>query len=180
MYFGVNRNAALRREVPIFDKMAMFPVFPLLATGDMKIVLDKMNDPKNPIHMIAFESAVKVGQDVKSSMYEDDGVTLNEKSLSDIVTHKQSLNNFRWQMSTDPHTSHEQMFVTQALKAAILNVRQSNTYTTQSGESISGKTLLNNLFDCLNHLSIRGSKKLLKKYGIKEGKFNKEKTFKNI
>ena len=176
MYFGVNRNAALRREIPIFDKMAMFPVFPLLATGDMKMVLDKMNDPKNPIHMIAFESAVKVGQDVKSSMYEDDGITLNEKSLSDIVTHKQSLNNFRWQMSTDPHTSHEQMFVTQALKAAILNVRQSNTYTTQSGESISGKTLLNNLFNCLNHLSTRGSKKLLKKYGIKEGKFNKEKT----
>ncbi len=180
MYFGVNRNAALRREIPIFDKMAMFPVFPLLATGDMKMVLDKMNDPKNPIHMIAFESAVKVGQDVKSSMYEDDGITLNEESLSDIVTHKQSLNNFRWQMSTDPHTSHEQMFVTQALKAAILNVRQSNVYTTQSGETVTGKQLLKTLFDCLNQLSIRGSKKLLKKYGIKEGKFSKEKAYKNI
>ena len=51
MFFGERDIVDLKRSVPIFDKMAMFPVFPIFATGDMKAVYDRMVDEKNPIHI---------------------------------------------------------------------------------------------------------------------------------
>lgn len=167
MYFGGTFNEELRREVPIFDKMAMFPVFPVLATGDMKHVLDAMQNPNNPIHMLAFESAVKVGQDAKTKVYKKDG-TVNIEGLANIVTHQQALKNFRRQLVTDPHSAHEQMFVTQAQKAAILNVRHGNTYTTTDGKAMRGSEVLRNVFGSIDALTAYGAKTIDNRFGVTE------------
>lgn len=167
MYFGDHFNDDLKRDVPIFDKMAMFPVFPVLATGDMKHVLEVMQNPDKPIHMLAFESAVKVGQDAKTKIYNKDN-TVNVEGLANIVTHKQELKNFRRQLITDPHTSHEQMFVTQAQKAALLNVRHNNTYTTPDGRKVSGSELLNNVFGSIDALTRYGKQTIDNKFGVTE------------
>lgn len=168
MFFGGLYNAELRREVPIFDKMALFPVFPIFATGDMKHVLERMQDKTNPIHMIAFESAVKVGQDKNANMYDETG-HVDPESINNIVTHKQPLKYFRRQLVTDPHDAeHEQMFVSQAMKAALLNIRKGNKYTTPENEEVTGKELLSELFACMNELTDRGSQEIEKEFGVHE------------
>lgn len=168
MFFGERDNIELKRSVPIFDKMAMFPVFPVFATGDIKYVYERMVREDNPIHMLAFESAVKVGQDQKTKIYNKDG-SINIEGLANIVTHKQPLNRFRRQMVTDPHESgHEQMFVSQAMKAAMLNIRPNNTYTTPTGESMSGRDLYNNIFDTINKLTDFGRQEIDEEFGVKE------------
>lgn len=167
MFFGERDNADLKRSVPIFDKMALFPVFPVFATGDMKYIYQRMTDEKNPIHMLAFESAVKVGQDQKTAVYNEDG-SVNIEGLASIVTHKQPLNRFRRQLVTDPHDAHhEQMFVSQAQKAAMLNIRVNNTYTTPDGEKVSGSDLYRNIFEMMNELTRRGSEAIDNKLGVR-------------
>lgn len=95
------------------------------------------------IHMLAFESAVKVGQrveEVKSKIYTDKSNTkVDVESLMNMPTHKQSLVNFRRQLVTDPHHADRQMFVSQAQKAAMGNIRTAWTYTTPNGVSYSGQ-----------------------------------------
>lgn len=167
MFFGGRFNDELRREVPIFDKMALFPVFPVFATGDMKHVLNRMNDPKNPIHMIAFESAVKVGQDKNANMYNKETGQVDVDAINNIITHKQPLKYFRRQLVTDPHDAeHEQMLVSQALKASLLNVRKDNKYVTPEGNEVTGSQLFEKLFSCMNTLTDRGASEIEQEYGI--------------
>lgn len=164
MYFGGTVNSDLKREVPIFDKMALFPVFPAIATGDMKHVLDAMQ--KQNVHMIAFDSAVKVGQDNVTKMYNDDG-SVNIEGINNLTIHKQPLKYFRRQLITDPHDSHhEQMFVSQALKASLLNVRHSGTYTLPDGSKITGEELLKNVTTAIDALTKYGEKDFNNKYGV--------------
>lgn len=171
MYFGGRFNDELRREIPIFDKMALFPVFPVFATGDMKVVLERMTDKNNPVHMIAFESAVKVGQDKNAELYKD-GKVVDINELNKMVTHKQPLKYFRKQMVTDPHDSaHDQMFVSQAFKASLLNVRKNNEYVTPKGDKVTGKKLFESLFSCMNILTSRGADKIKKEFSVTEDEY---------
>mgnify|MGYP001125323122 FL=1 len=65
-YFGYTYDANLKHCIPVFNKMAMFPMFKVLATGDNREIYDRMNaigkyQGLTPIDQVAFESAVKVG-----------------------------------------------------------------------------------------------------------------------
>ena len=164
MYFGGTINDRLKREVPIFDKMALFPVFPVIATGDMKHVLDAMQ--KQNIHMIAFDSAVKVGQDKNTNLYNEDG-TLNIEGINHLPYHKQPLKYFRRQLITDPHDSgHDQLFVSQAQKAMMANIRHDGYYTLPDGTTIDGSTLLSNINGCIDALTRRGEEEFNNKFGV--------------
>lgn len=164
MYFGGTFNDRLKREVPIFDKMALFPVFPVIATGDMKHVLDAMQ--KQNIHMIAFDSAVKVGQDKNTNLYNEDG-TLNIEGINHLPYHKQPLKYFRRQLITDPHDSgHDQLFVSQAQKAMMANIRHDGYYTLPDGTVIEGRVLLGNINGCINALTKRGEEEFNSKFGV--------------
>jgi len=100
MYFGDHYDVGAKRDIPIFDKMAMFPVHRIFSTGDMGKVLEVMQSRN--IHMLAFDSAVKVGQrakEVKSRIYKDKtNKEIDMDSLMSMPTHKQSLTNFRRQL----------------------------------------------------------------------------------
>lgn len=62
--------------MPIFNKMAIFPLFKVLATGDLRVLYDRMNDVNNPIDMFTTKSAVKVGNIKEYDFYTD--ATQNE------------------------------------------------------------------------------------------------------
>lgn len=166
MYFGGTVNTRLKREVPIFDKMALFPVFPVIATGDMKHVLDAMQ--KQNVHMIAFESAVKVGQDKNTDLYNSDG-SINIEGINNLPYHKQPLKYFRRQLITDPHdAAHDQMFVSQAQKAMMLNIRHRGTYTLPDGSKVSGRELLGNVTGSIDALTLDGEREFNDKFGVHE------------
>lgn len=57
--------------VPYFNKMALFPVFDFVATGDMKKMYERMTQEGNELDMIMFNSAVKVGSRDAYDAYED-------------------------------------------------------------------------------------------------------------
>lgn len=168
MYFGEHYDINAKRDIPVFDKMAMFPVHRIFSTGDMGEVL-KVMQARN-IHMLAFESAVKVGQrveEVKSKIYTDKSNTkVDVEGLMNMPTHKQSLVNFRRQLVTDPHHADRQMFVSQAQKAAMGNIRTAWTYTTPDGVSYSGQEVIDNFNGAHNAITEFGRKSIEKDFGI--------------
>lgn len=168
MYFGDHYDVGAKRDIPIFDKMAMFPVHRIFSTGDMGKVLEVMQSRN--IHMLAFDSAVKVGQrakEVKSRIYKDKtNKEIDMDSLMSMPTHKQSLTNFRRQLITDPHHAERQMFVSQAQKAAMGNIRSAWKYTTPDGKVYSGDELINNFNGAHNAITEAGRKEIERDFGI--------------
>lgn len=168
MYFGDHYDVGAKRDIPIFDKMAMFPVHRIFSTGDMGKVLEVMQSRN--IHMLAFDSAVKVGQrakEVKSRIYKDKtNKEIDMDSLMSMPTHKQSLTNFRRQLITDPHHAERQMFVSQAQKAAMGNIRSAWKYTTPDGKVYSGDELINNFNGAHNAITEAGRREIEKDFGI--------------
>lgn len=168
MYFGDHYDVGAKRDIPIFDKMAMFPVHRIFSTGDMGKVLEVMQSRN--IHMLAFDSAVKVGQrakEVKSRIYKDKtNKEIDMDSLMSMPTHKQSLTNFRRQLITDPHHAERQMFVSQAQKAAMGNIRSAWKYTTPDGKMYSGDELINNFNGAHNAITEAGRKEIERDFGI--------------
>lgn len=168
MYFGDHYDVGAKRDIPVFDKMAMFPVHRIFSTGDMGKVLEVMQSRN--IHMLAFDSAVKVGQrakEVKSRIYKDKtNKEIDMDSLMSMPTHKQSLTNFRCQLITDPHHAERQMFVSQAQKAAMGNIRSAWKYTTPDGKVYNGDELINNFNGAHNAITEAGRKEIERDFGI--------------
>lgn len=168
MYFGDHYDVGAKRDIPVFDKMAMFPVHRIFSTGDMGKVLEVMQSRN--IHMLAFDSAVKVGQrakEVKSRIYKDKtNKEIDMDSLMSMPTHKQSLTNFRRQLITDPHHAERQMFVSQAQKAAMGNIRSAWKYTTPDGKVYSGDELINNFNGAHNAITEAGRREIERDFGI--------------
>ena len=72
VYFGDHRDSQLNLNIPVFDKMAMFPMFKVLAKGDNRLLYERMNNEElGTIDMLTFESAVKVGGRQKYQTYLD-------------------------------------------------------------------------------------------------------------
>ncbi len=168
MYFGDHYDVNAKRDIPVFDKMAMFPVHRIFSTGDMGKVLEVMQSRN--IHMLAFDSAVKVGQrakEVKSRIYKDKtNKEIDMDSLMSMPTHKQSLTNFRRQLITDPHHAERQMFVSQAQKAAMGNIRSAWKYTTPDGKVYNGDELINNFNGAHNAITEAGRREIERDFGI--------------
>lgn len=168
MYFGDHYDVCAKRDIPVFDKMAMFPVHRIFSTGDMGKVLEVMQSRN--IHMLAFDSAVKVGQrakEVKSRIYKDKtNKEIDMDSLMSMPTHKQSLTNFRRQLITDPHHAERQMFVSQAQKAAMGNIRSAWKYTTPDGKVYNGDELINNFNGAHNAITEAGRREIERDFGI--------------
>ena len=168
MYFGDHYDVDAKRDIPVFDKMAMFSVHRIFSTGDMGKVLEVMQSRN--IHMLAFDSAVKVGQrakEVKSRIYKDKtNKEIDMDSLMSMPTHKQSLTNFRRQLITDPHHAERQMFVSQAQKAAMGNIRSAWKYTTPDGKVYNGDELINNFNGAHNAITEAGRREIERDFGI--------------
>lgn len=156
MAFGTRFENGL--NVPYFNKMALFPLFKSIATGDIKALYDRMTDKDNPLDMVMFNSAVKAGSKSPINYYNEDG-SIND--LNKLVVYKQDFKYLRQQLNTDPHTHEEQMAGTQMLKVGVSNLGM-NEYYGQPDSKVKGSEIKQTIFDCMNALSDKGLEKIQK------------------
>lgn len=163
--------------IPYFNKMALFPLFKSIATGDLKALYDRMTGD-NPIDMVMFNSAVKAGSESPATPYI--GVHESEIELKDgqevlsaeqmeqaeqehltnfdnLHTYQQKFKYLRQQLATDPHTHDEQMTGTQFMKVALSNLIDSEVY---GKDGLTGEQIKNIVMHSLNRLSDIGRAEL--------------------
>lgn len=184
VYFGDHRDTQLNLNIPVFDKMAMFPMFKILAKGDNKLLYERMNDEElGTIDMLTFESAVKVGGRKKYQAYSDTKNTkfnvddLNKPSYDKFHTEgnlpvfKQDISNLRLQLNTSPHEHLDRSFGTQAVKICLGNLIDTRTYGQNKGQSVTGSDIKRRVMAAINRLSVRGANEVLQRF-LKEGVIN--------
>lgn len=140
--------------IPYYNKMALFPIFPSIAMGDMGKVYNKMIN--EGVDMLLFDSAVKIGNKHNSEFKQGKGIE------EPFVTFKQDLRYLRKQLNTDPNGKIEMNLGTQTAKVALASLILDRTNYTDSltGETISGSQILDNIMDSINQLSDMGVKEV--------------------
>lgn len=140
--------------IPYYNKMALFPIFPSIAMGDMGKVYNKMVN--EGVDMLLFDSAVKIGNKHNSKFEQGKGIE------EPFVTFKQDLRYLRKQLNTDPNGKIEMNLGTQTAKVALASLILDRTNYTDSltGETISGSQILDNIMDSIKELSDMGVKEV--------------------
>lgn len=140
--------------IPYYNKMALFPIFPSIAMGDMGKVYNKMIN--EGVDMLLFDSAVKIGNKHNSKFEQGKGIE------EPFVTFKQDLRYLRKQLNTDPNGKIEMNLGTQTAKVALasLIIDRVNYTDSLTGEAISGSQILDNIMDSINQLSNMGVKEV--------------------
>ena len=140
--------------IPYYNKMALFPIFPSIAMGDMGKVYNKMVN--EGVDMLLFDSAVKIGNKHNSKFEQGKGIE------EPFVTFKQDLRYLRKQLNTDPNGKIEMNLGTQTSKVALasLIIDRANYIDSLTGETISGSQILDNIMDSINQLSDMGVKEV--------------------
>lgn len=140
--------------IPYYNKMALFPIFPSIAMGDMGKVYNKMIN--EGVDMLLFDSAVKIGNKHNSKFEQGKGIE------EPFVTFKQNLRYLRKQLNTDPNGKIEMNLGTQTAKVALasLIIDRVNYTDSLTGEAISGSQILDNIMDSINQLSDMGVKEV--------------------
>lgn len=197
VYFGNHTNSLLNLTIPVFDKMAIFPMFKVLANADNRIIYDRMNNAElGEIDMIAFESAIKVGSRVLVDAYDDaqnskfNAENFNKPSTSTIKgsdirerldssnsmlpTYIQDLKNLRLQMNTDPHEHTDRSFGTQVSKIALSNIVKDRVYGYNKGRKITGEQIINNVMGSIIALSDKGASSLKREFFNKDKELDKK------
>lgn len=184
VYFGDHRDSQLNLNIPVFDKMAMFPMFKVLAKGDNRLLYERMNNEElGTIDMLTFESAVKVGGRQKYQTYLDSmNNTFNIEDLGkpsydkyhqegNLPVFKQDISNLRLQLNTSPHEHLDRSFGTQAVKICLGNLIDNRTYGNNKGQSVTGAQIKERVMSAINRLSVRGANDVLKRF-LKDGTIN--------
>lgn len=140
--------------IPYYNKMALFPIFPSIAMGDMGKVYNKMIN--EGVDMLLFDSAVKIGNKHNSEFKQGKGIE------EPFITFKQDLRYLRKQLNTDPNGKTEMNLGTQTAKVALASLILDRTNYTDSltGQTISGSEILDNIMDSIKELSDMGVKEV--------------------
>lgn len=171
--YGMRLSNDKKTLIPYYNKLAFFPVFKCIATGEFAKVYDKMQNNKNPdgssnpVHVLFINSAVKVGNQGIKKYLSDDSFTFN--------TRKEPFNRLRKQFNTDPVHKEEQAAGTQMLKVALSSLITNHMYTTETGKKIRGSELLKQIMDDINSLSDEGVKQIYEQLFDSTGEINPEK-----
>lgn len=203
MAFGTRFNEIPGLGIPYFNKMALFPLFNSIATGDIKALYDRMVDPSKPVDMVLFDSAVKAGSrspmkfyrvakdseielrdgqtvlsaKVTDELINEEGNTLND--FNNLVTYTQKFKYLRQQLETNPHTHEEQMAGTQFMKVNLSNLRMDDLYGIE-GQQVTGRQIKDTIMNALNKLSDMGVKDLEDELFNKDGSVNVTKLAKML
>lgn len=194
MYFGDHFDEVSDINVPVFDKMALFPMFKILANADNKYLYDRMNNEQlGTIDMLKFESSTKVGSTRdKLKVYKDNRNTqLNIEAINSpsttvinqdtvverlnggLTTKVQDIKQLRLQLNTEPHEHTDRSFGTQAIKICIGNVVDDRHYGHNKGQNVSGARIKKDVFGCIKALSTKGYMKLKGSNGVAGRFFDK-------
>lgn len=161
------RNHTLNGEdqsdvaVSYYNKFALFPLFPCIATGHMSGIYDKMLNEK--VDMLFMTSAVKVGS---QGAVKYDGTTINEP----FNVYEQDYGFLRRQQNTDPEEGDKTSIGSQMVKVVLQNLRLNriNYIDNVTGKPVSGKQILSSLMDSINQLTELGYKGVKEEFGIDE------------
>lgn len=194
MYFGDHFDEVSDINVPVFDKMALFPMFKILANADNKYLYDRMNNEQlGTIDMLKFESSTKVGSTMdKLKVYKDNRNTqLNTEAINSpsttvinqdtvverlnggLTTKVQDIKQLRLQLNTEPHEHTDRSLGTQAVKICIGNVVDDRHYGHNKDQKVSGARIKKDVFGCIKALSTKGYMKLKGSNGVAGRFFDK-------
>ena len=164
-------------NVPIFNKMAIYPLFKVLAKSDLKPLYDRMHGKMpngtvgSPIDMITTYQVVKVGNTYEPSYYTDPTQTeINYEALNEIIIRKQNFMNLLDQMPIEAHAAERRMAVSQAVKTVYSNIRPDSYYTLPHvdghGVTVTGSELAEYAMTAIKEISTRGTASIKKTLGI--------------
>ena len=192
-----NKDTRSFFNLPIYNKMAIFPAFKFTFQSDNgKALYDRMNKPGQEIDMIAFESAVKVGANQKMYKPYDGKVDsldnmnvedlqkdsdLSIDSTDNILTRDgdtlhlqvQDLNDLRMQLNTEAHEDIERALGTQALKLFMSNLIDNKLYGIgKEGKQTTGKQIRQEIISLINALTDKGIESIENRFAFVNGKPN--------
>ena len=148
---SLNGNQVSDVAVAYYNKFALFPIFPCMATGKMEAVYQKMVDEK--VDMLLMTSAVKVGSQGAVSF---DGETISEP----FNKYEQDYSYLRRQLNTDPEEKDENHIGTQMMKIGLSNLVAERTYIDANGNEITGDQILETMMSSINELANIGAQEI--------------------
>lgn len=172
-----------------YHKYALFPVFPMLASGKMGNIYSMMKN--NDVDMVLMSSAVKVGSqgavanpkwdDYRQDDDKDNKANYNKDgSLKPVFSESFKVNPYsvsfeylRKQLNTDPNEKKYMNIGSQATKVALASLNPSAMYLTRDGEEKSGQELLDDIMNSMKALSNMGMDQINDQYFLTndEGQF---------
>lgn len=168
-----NTNGQLSSNiaVPYYNKTALFPLFPCIATGKMKGIYEKMLN--EGVDVLLMKSSVKLGS--------QNPVEFNGESIDKpFTTYKQRFEFLRRQLNTDPEKENVRNLGTQCVKVMLQNLRLNKQYLSASTELlkegdvtglVSGEKIFTTLMDAINNLAESGSGRLTERF-FEDGRIN--------
>lgn len=195
--FATKRVGAHSLTVPVYNKMAMFPMFEYVCRSKTgKLLYERMNRKGNEIDMFGFESSVKVGCNQKmykpcekgtnrldvideKSLNKDSNASINyqtgeerysQDSENTLAVQIQDMNNLHLQLNTDAHEDTKRDIGTQMMKICFSNVDPNMRYGKhgQKGDGRLGKDIRNDIFNVINAMTSIGEKAVRKKFFKKD------------
>lgn len=153
--------------VTYYNKYALFPLFPCIATGRMGAIYQKMLDEK--VDTLFMTSAVKVGS---QGAVEFNGETIDKPF--NVYTQQYSF--LRRQLNTDPEEGEASNLGTQMAKIVLQNLRllRDNYISAKDGSKNTGKQLLSDYMQAINKLEEIGTQELYDKF-FTNGKLDNQK-----
>lgn len=174
------RVDAIGNITDYYHKYALFPVFPMLASGKMGNIYSMMKN--NDVDMVLMSSAVKVGSqgavanpkwdDYRQDDDKDNKANYNKDgSLKPVFSESFKVNPYsvsfeylRKQLNTDPNEKKLMNIGSQATKIALASLNPSAMYLTRDGEEKSGQALLDDIMNSMNALSNMGMDEINEQY----------------
>lgn len=183
------RVDAIGNITDYYHKYALFPVFPMLASGKMGNIYSMMKN--NDVDMVLMSSAVKVGSqgavanpkwdDYRQDDDKDNKANYNKDgSLKPVFSESFKVNPYsvsfeylRKQLNTDPNEKKYMNIGSQATKVALASLNPSAMYLTRDGEEKSGQELLDDIMNSMKALSNMGMDQINDQYFLTndEGQF---------
>lgn len=172
--------------IDYYHKYALFPIFPMNATGKSANIYNMMKT--NNVDMVLISSAVKVGSqgavanpkwdDYRQDSDENNKANYKEDgSLKPIFSESFKVNPYsvsfeylRKQLNTDPNEKKYMNIGTQTTKIALTNLNLHAQYLTRSGEVRSGQEIHDDIMQSMIALSNIGRDQLRSQYFLTNDK----------
>lgn len=149
---SINGSQVSNVAVHYYDKFALFPIFPCLATGRMNAIYNEML--KQGVDQMLMDSAVKVGS---VGAIKFDGSKLS----GPFNKYTQRYDHLRNQLNTDPEEGDLMAIGTQMVKIVLQNLRLDRSYN-----GVKGSELLDKMMDAIKKISDIGKRKIVDDFFI--------------
>jgi hypothetical protein len=170
VFYGPSKTPGVM--APVYYKMSLATLTPrLVYKTQLQPLYDRMTDPNDPVDMIPFDSAVKVGRKLTYKYYSEGAGgevltdVVDEGELANSVSEPLSFKYLRKQVVTEPHNEIRTFVGTQFRKLILSNIVDSQTYHID-GKPVSGKDLKAEYAKLVADLSELGKEKLLDELGL--------------